>query len=78
MLMIHSTNSMVPLISTSFSPSHTNASVASTSNLDILKLLLLLEEHSEGDDGAVDEEATDDGHYHGWNGDYCGVCKDCG
>lgn len=43
-----------------------------------LELLLLLEEHAEGNDGSVDEEATDDGHYHGWDGDNCGVCENCG
>lgn len=43
-----------------------------------LELLLLLEEHSEGYDGSVDEETADDGHYHGWDGDNCGVCKYCG
>jgi hypothetical protein len=32
-----------------------------------LEVFGLLEEHGEGDDGAVNEQAADDGHYHSWH-----------
>lgn len=42
----------------------------------LLKLLLFSEKHGETDDGAVDEEAADYGHDHGWDLDEGAVCED--
>jgi len=42
----------------------------------ILKVLLLLEELGEADDGAVDQQPTDDRHDHGWNLDKSAVCEE--
>lgn len=42
----------------------------------LLELFLLLEEHRKADDSAVDQEAADDGHYHGWERDRAAVGKD--
>ena len=41
-----------------------------------LKLLLLLEEHREADDGAVDQETANDRHEHGWDLNEARVCED--
>ncbi len=41
-----------------------------------LELLLLLEEHGEADDGAVDQETADDRHEHGWDLNETRVCED--
>lgn len=41
-----------------------------------LKLLLLLEEHAEADDGPVDQKAAGDGHDHGFDSDQIGVRED--
>lgn len=43
--------------------------VTSTTVPSALELLLLLEEHAKADDGAVDQEPTDDGHDHGLHRD---------
>jgi hypothetical protein len=39
-----------------------------------LELLFFLEEHTEADDGAIYEEATDNTHYHGGDRNDMRVC----
>jgi hypothetical protein len=41
---------------------------------DYLELLFFLEEHTKADDGAIDEEAADNTHYHGGNRNDLRVC----
>jgi hypothetical protein len=36
-------------------------------NVRILEVLLLLEEHSKADDGSIDEKPANDAHYHSWD-----------
>ena len=43
-----------------------------------LEFLLLSEEHSEADDGAVNEQTADDAHDHCLNADLLSVCQDYG
>jgi hypothetical protein len=38
------------------------------------EVLLLLEEHPEADDRAVNEQTSNNAHYHGWNSDDMGMC----
>lgn len=35
----------------------------------LLELLVLCEEHAEADDGSIDQEATSNGHDHGFDSD---------
>ncbi len=41
-----------------------------------LKVLLLLEELSEADDGAVYQQPSNDGHNHRWDLDECAVSEE--
>jgi hypothetical protein len=43
-----------------------------------LELLLLSEEHGEADDGAVDEQTTNNAHDHRLNANLLGVCQHYG
>jgi len=49
-------------------------SLLTFSTIDNSKLLFFLEEHTETDDSAIDEEAADDTHYHGGDRNDVRVC----